>query len=69
MPGTNHRRLQNAALWIFGAGLVLMVRQMYFDGEPGAIPLLLILLGLTGFFFFRRRSRADSRNLDQSQRL
>jgi nicotinamide riboside transporter PnuC len=53
-----HRRL---AVLITGIGLVLMVRQMYFDSEPGAISLLLIISGIAWFLITRARSRSNPR--------
>jgi hypothetical protein len=53
-----HTRL---AVLIVGIGLVLMVRQMYFDNEPGAIPLLLITLGIAWFLITRARIRSKAR--------
>lgn len=38
-------------------GFVLMIRQMYADSEPGAIPLLLIVLGIGWYFITRARIR------------
>ena len=39
-------------------GLVLMLRQMYFDSEPWAIPLLLIGCGLGWYIITRARLRS-----------
>ena len=39
-------------------GVVLMLRQMYFDSEPGAIPLLLIVFGIGWYFITRARIRS-----------
>lgn len=36
-----------------GIGILLMVMKIYADSEPGAIPLLLILVG-TGWYFITR---------------
>lgn len=46
---------------ILAVGFVLMVRQMYFDDEPGAIPLLLIVVGTGWYFATRRRMRTLDR--------
>ncbi len=53
-----HRR---AAVLLTVIGLVLMVRQMYFDNEPGAIPLLLLLSGAVWFSVTRARIRSAAR--------
>ncbi|MHA7281494.1 hypothetical protein [Arthrobacter sp. TMS2-4] len=43
-------------------GVALMVRQISADGEPGAIPLALIVLGLGAHVMLRaRRRRAAGR--------
>ena len=47
-----HARLSLLVLLI-GAGL--MARQMYADDEPGAIPLLLVLVGVGWFLITRVR--------------
>ncbi|MHB9028843.1 MAG: hypothetical protein ACYC9O_08750 [Candidatus Latescibacterota bacterium] len=39
-------------------GFVLMIRQMYADSEPGAIPLLLIVLGIGWYLITRSRIRS-----------
>ena len=39
-------------------GVVLMLRQMYFDSEPGAIPLLLIVFGIGWYFITGARIRS-----------
>jgi positive regulator of sigma E activity len=39
-------------------GVVLLLRQMYFDNEPGALPLLLIVCGLGWYFVTRTRIRS-----------
>jgi len=38
-------------------GLLLLIFKIYFDSEPGALPLLLILLALVWYFFVRMRFR------------
>lgn len=46
---------------IIAVGLVLLVGKVYVDSEPGAIPLLLIALGIGGYsigWIRTRRSRA-----------
>jgi hypothetical protein len=39
-------------------GLVLMIGKIYADSEPGAIPLLLIVLGAGGYVVTRARGRS-----------
>lgn len=39
-------------------GLALMARQMYADSEPGAIPLLLVVLGIGWYSVTRIRMRS-----------
>jgi len=41
------------------AGLVLMAAKIHADSEPGAIPLLLVVLGIGGYVATRRRQPAD----------
>ena len=41
-----------------GIGLVLMIGMMYWESEPGAIPLLLVLLGTGWYFITRARVRS-----------
>ena len=43
------------------AGVALMVRQMYADDEPGAIPLLMIAIGVVWLLVTRARSRRAGR--------
>lgn len=40
-------------------GLVLMIGKIYADSEPGAIPLLLTLLGIGWYLVTRARSRSQ----------
>lgn len=47
------------AALIAAAGAVLMVYMIAVEGEPGAIPLLLIVLGIGGYVFTRIRSRSS----------
>jgi hypothetical protein len=49
-PPKLHARLSILTL---GLGLVLMARQIYADDEPGAIPLLLVVVGI-GWFIIAR---------------
>lgn len=42
---------------ILGIGLVLMIGMIYTESEPGAIPLLLVLLGAGWHFVTRARTR------------
>lgn len=39
-------------------GLVLMVGKIYADSEPGAIPLLLVVVGLGWYFITRVRTQS-----------
>ena len=39
-------------------GFVLMVAKIYADSEPGAIPILLVVLGLGWFFIARLRTQS-----------
>jgi hypothetical protein len=50
-----HRTL---SILILAVGLVLMVGKIYADSEPGAIPLLLIVLGSAWYLITRVRARA-----------
>jgi lipoprotein signal peptidase len=38
-------------------GILLMMMKMYEDSEPGAIPLMLILLGVVGYLITRVQIR------------
>lgn len=49
-----HRTL---SVLVLAAGLVLMAGKIYADSEPGAIPLLLVVLGAVGYFVARARAR------------
>lgn len=49
-----HRTL---SVLTFAVGLVLMVGKIWADSEPGAIPLLLVLLGAGWYFATRVRLR------------
>jgi hypothetical protein len=50
-----HRTL---SILILAVGLVLMVGKIYADSEPGASPLLLIVLGSAWYLITRVRARA-----------
>jgi hypothetical protein len=50
-----HRTL---SILILAVGLVLMVGKIYADSEPGAIPLMLIVLGSAWYLITRVRARA-----------
>jgi c-di-AMP phosphodiesterase-like protein len=39
-------------------GLVLMIAKIYADSEPGAIPLLLVVLGMGWYFITRVRTQS-----------
>lgn len=43
---------------ILVTGLVLMTGKIYFDSEPGLIPIVLVLLGLGWLLVVRGRSRS-----------
>ena len=49
------------SLLVLGAGLVLLAYMVRVEDEPGAIPLLLVLLGGTGTVLAWRRARAHRR--------
>ncbi len=42
-------------------GLVLMSGKVYADSEPGAIPILLVVLGTGWYFLARARTRSHRR--------
>lgn len=42
-----------------GVGIVLMAGKIYADSEPGAIPLLMIVLGAGGYFITRAQIRSQ----------
>jgi hypothetical protein len=46
------------SILVIAVGVVLMVGKIYADSEPGAIPLLLIVLGAGGYLIARARGRA-----------
>lgn len=41
-------------------GLFMSIIQINFDGEPGAIPLLFILIGVVWYFIHQRNKKAVS---------
>jgi hypothetical protein len=43
---------------IIAIGLALMVMKIYADSEPGAIPLLLVVLGVGWYVITRFRTRS-----------
>ncbi len=57
------KRLARFSLFILAIGIMLMIRQMYADSEPGAIPLLLVVCGLGGYGMARARLRAKRERL------
>jgi hypothetical protein len=56
------QRNRRLSVVVLAIGSVLMARQMYFDDEPGAIPLLLVLIGLTWYLVTRSRIRAHQKS-------
>lgn len=42
---------------VTAVGIVLMLGMMYWESEPGAIPLALIVIGGVWWFVARRRNR------------
>ena len=42
---------------IIVSGVSLLIMKVYADGEPGGIPILLILIGLTWLLLSRGRAR------------
>ncbi len=50
-----HRML---SIMIIAIGLVPMIGKIYADSEPGAIPLLLVVLGTGWYFVTRARTRS-----------
>src|ERR671916_271251 len=42
-------------------GFVLMLGKIYADSEPGAIPILLVVLGMGWYFITRVRSRSHQK--------
>ena len=42
-------------------GFVLMLGKIYADSEPGAIPILLVVLGMGWYFITRARARSHRR--------
>jgi hypothetical protein len=42
-------------------GLVLMIFKIYADSEPGAIPLLLVILGVAWYLIGRLRAQSHQR--------
>ena len=45
---------------LIAIGLVLMAGKIVFDSEPGAIPLLLVILGVAWLLIARARARRQS---------
>ena len=48
------------SILIFLVGFALLVMKIVVDSEPGAIPLMLVLIGAISFFLNRYRSRKSS---------
>jgi MYXO-CTERM domain-containing protein len=46
-----------AALVVLAVGLALLAMMVATEGEPGALPLGLVALGLVGYFVARARSK------------
>lgn len=44
------------SLLTIGIGLVLMTMKIYVDSEPGALPLILVLLGVVWYWIERVRT-------------
>ena len=55
-PGTNYPAIASALLLVAGLGLLAMMVST--EGEPGALPLALVLVGGVGLWLTRRRKRA-----------
>jgi hypothetical protein len=54
-------RVQKIASAIIGTiGVALLAMMVYVEGEPGAIPLLLILVGAAGYVSARMRQRSGA---------
>jgi hypothetical protein len=49
------------SLVVLGVGLALMAMMIVVEGEPGALPLALVVIGLVGYFVARARGRSQSR--------
>ena len=52
--------LRLAALLILALGVALMAFKIYADSEPGAIPLLLVLIGIVLYLVARSRLRSSA---------
>jgi hypothetical protein len=50
--------IESIALLILAIGLALMTMMIVIESEPGALPLLLVLLGSVGYLVARIRGRA-----------
>ena len=48
------------SLIIVGLGVVLLIYMISVESEPGAIPLLLIVVGAGWYFIMRTRSQSDA---------
>lgn len=47
---------------VLAIGIMLLLFMITYEGEPGAIPLILIILGTSGFFarrFFQHTRKSD----------
>lgn len=45
------------ALIVLGAGLLLLAMKVIGDGEPGALPLFMVITGTVWYFIARRRDK------------
>lgn len=54
------KTLKTASLVVAALGLALLAMMVTTEGEPGALPLGLVLLGAIGYGATRRRARARS---------
>ena len=48
----------HTSLMVLAFGVVLAIGKIYADSEPGALPLLLIVVGTAWFFITRVRARS-----------
>lgn len=45
-----------ASVVLIAIGIILLIYMVTYEDEPGALPLFLILFGIIGFYFTKKKS-------------